>query len=209
MPPVLSQTDIVNGALADLGSRKRITAIDDNTSVAAEARTHWALIVAELLPKHPWNHAIKRVSLPLEEVLPEGLGWTYAYTIPADCERWLVPDSQDEDLWFEGEEEGGRILTDREAPLPLRYVSSILGADPSRWRPHFVTAVRTELAARMADFITQSETAVQRTREIADEALRAAKHADGMATGRTSRARVTRRSNWLTARERPYPQYGR
>lgn len=204
-----SQTAIVNGAAADLGSRSRINTIDDAGNLALQARTHWDSVVRDMLPKHTWNHAIKREFLPLQEVLPEGLGWAYAYTIPTDCARWLVPGREDDDLYFEGEEEGGRILTDREAPLPLRYISFSLGADPSRWRPHFAAAIRAELAARMADAITQSESTVNRTREIADRELMRAKRADGLASGRTSRGKVTVKSDWLAARERPYQHRGR
>lgn len=203
-----SQTEIINGALADLGSRSRINSISDPGNVAIQARTHWDAVVRETLPRHTWNHAITRDLLPLQEILAEGLGWKYAYLIPPDCARWLVPGREDGDLFFEGEEEGGRILTDREAPLPLRFVSFKLGADTSRWRPHFTAVIRTEMAARMADAITQSETVVQRTREMADAELKRGKRADGLATGRTQRGGVSVKSDWLIARGRPYQNNG-
>ncbi|WP_225205087.1 hypothetical protein [Novosphingobium huizhouense] len=204
-----SQTDIVNGALEDLGSRTRINAIDDTGRIAASARTHWASVVRELLPKHTWNFAIRRQNLPLQEALAEGAGWLYAYGLPGDCARWLPPSHEDGDRFFDGEEEGGRILTDREAPLPVRFISYELGSDTSKWPAHFAAAVRAELAARMADTVTQSETVVDRTRKLAQAALAAAKRADGLSTGRTSRRQVTVKSDWLGARERPYQRYGR
>ncbi|WP_292960510.1 hypothetical protein [Novosphingobium sp. UBA1939] len=203
-----SQTGIVNGALADLGSTTRLQSIDDRGNTAAQARQHWSDVVRELLPAHTWNFAIRRTVLPLQEELPAGLGWKYAYALPVDNMRWLVPNREETDLWFEGEEEGGRILTNREAPLPLRYISAELGMTVSRWPAHFVKAVRTELAARMADAVTQSESITDRARKSADAALKLAKRTDGLQTGRTSRSALAVKSDWLSAAHWPSPRAG-
>lgn len=198
-----SQTAIVNGALADLGSTTILQSIDDRGNTAAQARQHWPDVVRELLTAHTWNFAIRRTLLPLQEELPPGLGWKYAYALPVDSMRWLVPNREDADLWFEGEEEGGCILTNREAPLPLRYISAELGMMVSRWSAAFVKAVRSELAARMADAVTQSESITDRARKNADSALKLAKRTDGLQTGRTSRSALTVKSDWLTAARHP------
>lgn len=204
-----SQTRIINGALTDLGSTKRLQSINDSGNVAADIRAIWPDMVRNLLEQHTWNFAIQRTTVPLAEILPDGMGWQYAYDLPADCLRWLPPRRDDGMAYYEAENEGGRILTNREAPLPVRYVSVLLGENPSRWPPHFAKLARTELAALLADGITQSETTTQRKREEADAELRKARRRDGTENGRDSRSGVTVRSDWLQGRERPYNFIGR
>lgn len=204
-----SQTRIINGALTDLGSTSRLQSINDSGNVAADIRAIWPDMVRNLLEQHTWNFAIKRTTVPLAEILPDGMGWKYAYDLPSDCLRWLPPRRDDGMQYYTAECEGGRILTNAEAPLAVRYISVTVGENPSGWPPHFAKLARAELAAMLADGITQSETTTQRMREAADMELRKARRRDGMQTGRDSRSNVSVRSDWLIGRERSYQFSGR
>lgn len=204
-----SQTRIINAALADLGTTQRLQSINDSGNLAADVRALWPDMVRNLLEAHTWGFATRRTSVPLAEALPDGMGWRFAYDLPADCLRWLPPRRDDGMKFYTGEQEGGRVLTNAEAPLPIRYISVTQGENPSRWPPHFARLVQAELAALLADSVTQSETIVQRTREIADMELRKARRRDAMQSGRDSRTGVTVRSDWLLSRERPYQFTGR
>lgn len=204
-----SQTRIINGALAEIGSTTRLQSINDRGTLAADIRAIWPDMVRDMLEQHTWNFATKRTTVSLAEALPEGMGWLYAYDLPADCLRWLPPRRESGMQYFEAENEGSRVLTNAEAPLPIRFISVTLGENPSRWPPHFANLIKMELAARLADPVTQSETITKRTRDNADIALRRARRRDGMENGRDSRSGVTVHSDWLQGRERPYQFIGR
>lgn len=57
-----TQVQIVNRALAELGQNP-ITTIDDDIRTARFAKQAWAGLRDELLRLHPWNFAIKRITL--------------------------------------------------------------------------------------------------------------------------------------------------
>lgn len=201
-----NQPGIVNDALAELGSTARITSIDDKSGPAPDAKAVWDGMVRHLLADHPWNWAVKRTQLNAAAEKP-GFGYLRAFTLPADCLRWLPPSREDGDAHFEGVEEGGQILTDAAAPLPVRYISSTKALDIASWPPFFVEAVMLDLAARLAEPITQDESIKDRMLERAMRALKKAKRRDGQSSGNRTRNRVSQGSDWLAARDAPY--YGR
>ena len=67
-------------------------------------------------------------------------GFSYQYTLPADCLRFLSIEARKVDYQLEGD----KILVDDEGPLNIRYIARV--ADTSRYSPTFVAA----LAARWA-----------------------------------------------------------
>lgn len=203
MPDTPSQTSIVNDALGRLGSRIRLTSIaTDTTKIGQAANAAWGPALRLLLAAHPWNFAIRRRELNDTET--PAFGYDYAYTLPADNLKWLPPSREDGCDYFVGVQEGNAILTDTAAPLPCRYVSREWAEDMTRWPPHFAEAMTCEMMKRLAEPVTQSESAFDTAAEEAKAALKAAKRADGLSTGNRSRARVTTGSNWLSARLRPY-----
>lgn len=198
-----TQTGIVNSALSLLGSTSRVTSIDDPHGVAPDAKTQWESIVGGLLSDHPWNWAIKRAALNEADEKP-AFGFEHSYALPADCLRVLPPSREDDLDGYERREEGGFILTDAEAPLNVRYISANLGFSVSRWPAYFVRAVEYELAARLAEPVTQSSTMQTNMANMAYDALRKAKRKDGLASNHQTRNRVSHGSDWLDARRNPY-----
>lgn len=202
MPVPPSQTGIINDALARLGSLERITSIDGASAVARQAKAVWDGELRYLVGDHPWNFAIERALLN-ESFPAPAHGWLHAYQLPADCFRWLPPDMEDCEHWYEGVEEGGRVLTDAEAPLAVRYISNAKLDDWAHWPPAFVKAMTLLLAAALCEAVSGSQSTRDRLLGEADEAVRNAKRRDALASGNRSRRAVTARSNWLSAQRTP------
>ncbi len=201
-----TQTGIVNKALALLGSTSRVNSIEDSGSVAGHARAVWTMAWRELLADHPWNFALKRAVLNEAGEAP-AFGYDRSFNLPADCARWLAP-SIDEDIYFEAVLEGRQLLTNAEAPLPIRYISYDQAEAVDKWPPHFVSAMAARLAQEMAEAISQSESVDSKAMERADDLIRRAKRIDGYESGQRGRASVTVRSRWAGARHQSYSAKG-
>lgn len=197
MPKPLTQSAIVNSALSRLGSTERISSIDDAKEVAKHAAAHWDAVLRHLTGKHPFNFALEREQLPALSAVPAH-GWARQFKLPNDCLRFLPPRPGD-DVHYECEVEGGKILTDAEAPLNVRFISSAKVDDTSRWPPYFAEAVELELAARMCEAVTGASGLAKSLAEQAALSLKDAKRRDGLESGKAKRQSVHCRSRWLAA----------
>jgi uncharacterized protein with von Willebrand factor type A (vWA) domain len=74
--------------------------------------------------------------------------------------------------------EGGKILTDLEAPLKLLYVARI--EDTGAWDALFAEVFACRLAVEVCERLTQSNTKRQLAAEEYQQALRAAVRADAI-----------------------------
>lgn len=201
-----SQTDIVNAVLARIGSTERVNSIDEpGSNSARRIATQWDLARAYLTSLHPWNHAIRRAMLNASTELP-AFGWQYQFRLPNDCLRWLPPAHGDSD-YFDGEREGGFILSNMPGPLPVRYIADI-NTVPD-WSPGFVEALITCLAAWSALGVTEGLGISDRMGQAAELAVRKGKRMDGLETGQRRRGAVVGQSSWLSGRNRPFGWMGR
>lgn len=192
-------TNILNTALARIGSTERVTSFDDSTSNSAKrAQMIWDQLRRALLVRHPWNFAVGRETLNEASTVP-AFGWLHQYAIPATCLRWLPP-AKGDDGYFEGEREGNYILTNRVAPLPVRCIYDI--TDATKWSAGFVAAMEVALAAFLASPVTESVALAQFLDNVATEAVRVGKRIDGLETGRRTRRPARTESAWLGARNR-------
>lgn len=207
MPAAPSQTGIVNDAAARCGSTERIQSIDGGSTLAKAAKAVWDGVVRSTLADHPWNFALRRVQLNAGPT--PAFGFDFSYALPADCLRWLPPAREDGCNYFVGVLEDDAILTDAEAPLPVRYISSEPLDDWSHWPAPFVEAVTKAMAEALAEPLTASQSVGDRATEKAQAALKKAKRRDGLESGNRSASQVTAKSNWLQARFRPYNPFGR
>lgn len=192
-------TNILNTALARIGSTERVTSIDDTSSNSAKrAVAYWDQLRRLLLARHPWNFAIKRAELNEAGTAP-AFGWERQFAVPGDCVRWLPPTLGDKD-YYDGEREGDYILTNAMAPLPVRYIAD--ATDVTKWSAGFVAAMEIALAAYLTSPVTESVALMQYMGNAADDAVRLGKRIDGLETGRTKRQPVRAQSAWLNARNR-------
>lgn len=202
-----TQVGVINTALAMLGSTTRLQSINDNGNVAAHARAHWDMAVREMLADHPWNFAIRRTMLNEAGAAPE-FDYDNAFTLPADCLRWLPP-SPDDDSWFEAVCEGGKLLTNEAAPLPVRYISLELGEPVLNWSAHFAMAMAAKLALLLAEPITQSESTDSKMEGRFLAAIATAKRMDARESGHKRVRSVETRSRWAGAARSPARSFGR
>lgn len=192
-----SQTRIVNKAFVLLGTAQRIASLTDGSPLARQAAAVWDEARDEVLADHPWNFAIARAQLAASADFTPANEYSYAYELPGgDFLRWL-PWREGHADHFEGEQEGGYILSNAPAPIYIRYIRRI--EDVAKWSPAFTEAVAAKLAFYLADSVTARGGKRDRAEMAYDKALRDAKRQDGAATG-DRRRRYETRSSWLDSR---------
>lgn len=207
MPAPATKTGIVNAAAALLGSSERISDIESTGRLALAARAVWDLTIRTLLAEHPWNFAIERAQLNAGPV--PAFGFAHSFALPTDCVRVLAsPEDCRRDGWH-GEVENGCILTDADAALNIRYISSSRIDDCGRWSPHFAKAASYALAVDMAEDLTGAESIDAKLADRAMDALARAKRVDSLETHRGSHSRVRYSSRWLDGQARPFNYWER
>ncbi len=196
---VTSQTRIANRAFILLGTTARITSVDDPDPLAIQTKDLWHESRRQILVAHPWNCAIRRARLNKAGTVP-AFGYSAQFQLPADNLRWLPWVTGDCD-WFEGEEEGGAILSNEAGPINIRYIADI--EDVTKWSAHVQLLMAYRLAWDLCESATQISGNVDEAR-IAYEGqdgrggyLAEARRLDGMATGRRANDSARAGSRWL------------
>jgi hypothetical protein len=110
-----------------------------------------------------WRFCVKRANVAADVAAPT-FGYTYQYTVPADCLRILqvntyfpAPDLSDL-IGSGGQEyqlEGGKILTNFSGQMNLRYLGRI--TDPTKFDAAFDEAFAALLSYNVAEALTQSD----------------------------------------------------
>lgn len=152
-----SEVDIVNLAIARLGSASRVSSIDppDGSSLAANAATFYPMVRDSLLEMKDWPFAVTRSRLNelADATIPPP--YTHAYAMPSAA---IVPlsvrhadasdDSPPNRLSWEMLSDGTRVVfTDTEEAV-MRY--KVGATDPSKFTPLFVDALAWALAIQLA-----------------------------------------------------------
>lgn len=166
----VNQISICNSALIKVGA-DRISSITQDTRSAVLLNAIWDQVRDAVLRAHPWNFAIKRVTLNPTGTAPE-YEYDYAFDLPNDCLRVLEHQYNDVDFIVEN----GQILTD-EATFPCRYIYR--NDDPSDWDACFAEALSWRLARELAYAITQSSTLADQCEKSYMKALAEARSMDG------------------------------
>lgn len=168
-----SEVSICSNALLLLGD-KPISSLTENTDRARIASNLYPAVRDAMLRRHPWNCAVKRVTLSPEVATPD-FDYAYQFAMPGDLMRILqVGEYGCEDDY---QIEGLRILADTSV-LRLRYVWK--NTDVPSWDALLVDAITGEMAARMAYPITKSASLQQVMEAKVRDTLRQARAVDGM-----------------------------
>ena len=88
-----SVVNMCNPALNQLGAGA-ITALTENSKNARLCNARYETVRDAVFRSHPWNCLIKRQQLAADSDTPSW-GFTYQFTLPADCLRVLGIDSHD------------------------------------------------------------------------------------------------------------------
>ncbi len=180
-----SQVEIANRALTKIGEA-RILSLTDDVEAARVVSSLWDIVCDAELRSRNWNFSIVRTSLPALTAAPSW-GFDYQFQLPSDCLRVIQVDE-----YFPGPSmsdyrnrsealyqiEGGKILTDLEAPLKIRYVSRI--EDTGSWDSAFIEVFACRLAVEICERLTQSNTKRDLAWNEYGEAIKSAVRADAV-----------------------------
>lgn len=156
-----SVIQVANRALTKLGAA-RIISLDDDNKQARAIKSCFDDLLYDELRAHRWSFAIKRTALSADDAAP-AFGYDHQYTLPADFLRLDMIDDRYPDITMDnyiGSEvvdyvlEGGKILTNLNAPLKVRYGAKI--DDPALWDINFREALACRIAAEICEDLTQS-----------------------------------------------------
>lgn len=152
MPSGYSETQIFNAVLDRL-SEESVLSTGDEKAVARWLSRNYPLQRDVLLQRHTWNFAQARRSLAADTNKP-AFEWQYQYLLPEDCLRVLpiTADGKRNSPPIPYVVEGTLILTNKSAPLPVRYI--FRQTNPASFTPVFVDLLVQILAANFAYWIT-------------------------------------------------------
>jgi hypothetical protein len=164
-------TEIYNRAAQKLGA-KRITSIDENSTIAQELRTCAESVLEACLMSHRWSFAIKRAEIAADDPTPDW-GRSNAFSLPDDCLLVIPPYPEQDEVFRDWVLEGRKIITNYTAPLHIRYVSKV--TDPNLMDSLFREYYATMLAFELCEKITQSNTKKDGFRYDLDDIVNKAK----------------------------------
>lgn len=167
-----SAVQVCSNALLLLGAQT-INDFDDESDRATLVANLWPNALDAVLRSHPWNCAIKRVSLAPDSAAP-AFEYAYQFLLPGDCLRVLSIGEEDERPQFQIE--GRRILFD-ESELKLRYVYR--NEDIPSWDALLVQAAEAYMAMTCAYPITKSASMFSAMADLWDMKLKQARAVDG------------------------------
>lgn len=156
-----SIVDACNNALQRLGAA-RILSLSDNSREARSCNVAYDSNRRSELRKYMWNFAKTRAVLAPDSTAP-AWGYNYAFSLPTDCLRVIVPSDYDLDWSIES----GKILTNSTASpyggatstgasLSILYIRD--ETNPAAWDPIFFDLMTIAMAIDMCDDLTQSNT---------------------------------------------------
>lgn len=170
-----SKVDICNSALVLVGAGT-IASLDDNSPEARVCSVQYDSTRRDELRKHPWNFAIKRAVLAPDSTAPS-FDYKYQFTMPADCLRVL----RTNDYYLDWMIEGGKILTNLDTTLYLRYVADI--EDPTLFDASFYSVFAISLAQDICEKLTQSNVKQQNLAKAYSDEIREARRANAIESG--------------------------
>lgn len=169
---MVSKLEIFNAALDELGEAP----VSDTGEAIESARVlvrRYTRVVADCLAAGSWNFAMETIQADADTGVTPTFGYSKVFAKPAD---WVntVAISGDEFFTFPLTSyfDDSNFWSADFSPIYVRYVSSDtgLGLDMSRWTANFTRYVELELAERVCNKITQSETKREAIGKLRDKA---------------------------------------
>tara|TARA_R100001244_G_scaffold126689_1_gene97122 strand:- start:311 stop:892 length:582 start_codon:yes stop_codon:yes gene_type:complete len=164
-----SVVQICNSALNQLGASS-ITALTDNSKNARLCNERYTTVRDAVFRSHPWNCLVKRQTLAADTATPDW-GFTYQFTLPADCLRVLGIDSYDSNHKIEGR----KVLISSSA-VKLIYISQV--TDPNEMDVLLRETISAALAADMVYSITANPQMAKLFQEKYTLKISEARHTD-------------------------------
>ena len=164
-----STVDICNGALNQLGATTILSLTEDSKN-ARLCNSRYTQVRDALFRTHPWNCLQKRIQIAADSTAP-AWGFTYAYTLPADCLRLLKILDYDSNYKVEGR----KVLSNTET-MKILYVARV--TDPNEYDELLRETLSASLSADIAFAVTSNNTTSQNMYQLYQEKLRDARFVD-------------------------------
>tara|TARA_Y100001963_G_scaffold65263_1_gene91003 strand:- start:6381 stop:6962 length:582 start_codon:yes stop_codon:yes gene_type:complete len=164
-----SVVDICNGALNQLGASTILSLTEDSKN-ARLCNSRYTQVRDALFRTHPWNCLQTRLELAASSDSP-AWGFTYAYTLPANCLRLLRVLDYDSNYKVEGR----KILSDA-STMKILYIARI--TDPNEYDELLRETLSAALGADIAYAVTSNNTTSQNMIVSYQEKLRDARFVD-------------------------------
>ena len=164
-----SVVDICNGALNQLGASTILSLTEDSKN-ARLCNARYTQIRDSLFRSHPWTCLIKRVELARDTATPSW-GFSYQFTLPADCLRVLTILNYDYDYKIEG-----RKVLANHGTVKIQYISRI--EDPNQYDELLRETISAALAADIAYAVTSSNPTATNMYNLFQSKLKEARFTD-------------------------------
>lgn len=177
-----TKLELFNAALDELGEAP----VSDTGEVIESARVlvrRYDRVIADCLAAGSWNFAMETIQADADTGVTPTFGYAKVFAKPTD---WVntVAISGDEYFSFPliGYFDDANFWSADFSPIYVRYVSNDtgLGLDMQRWPANFTRFVELELAERVCNKITQSETKREAIGKLRDKARRKALAQDAL-----------------------------
>nr|BAR39379.1 tail tubular protein A [uncultured Mediterranean phage uvMED] len=164
-----SEVDICNGALNQLGASTILSLTEDSKN-ARLCNARYTQIRDSIFRSHLWNCLMKRVELAKDTATPSW-GFSYQFTLPADCLRVVTILNYDYDYKIEG-----RKILANHSTVKIQYVARI--TDPNQYDELLRECISAGLAADIAYGITSSNPVSSNMYALFQDKLREARFVD-------------------------------
>ena len=164
-----SVVDSCNGALNQLGA-STIRTLTEASMTAALCYARYTPVRDSWFRPHSWNCLIKRVELARDTEVPSW-GFSYQFTLPADCLRVLTILNYDYDYKVEG-----RKILANHGTVKIQYVARI--DDANQYDELLRETISAALAADIAYAVTSSNPTAANMYELFQSKLKEARFVD-------------------------------
>jgi len=164
-----STVDICNGALNQLGATTILSLTEDSKN-ARLCNSRYTQVRDGVFRSHPWNCLQKRVELAADTDAP-AWGFSYAYTLPADCLRLLRILDYDSNYKVEG-----RKILSNTSSMKILYIGRI--TDPNEYDELLRETLSASLAADIAFAVTSNNTTATNMYNLFQDKLKDARFVD-------------------------------
>lgn len=164
-----SVVDICNGALNQLGATTILSLTEDSKN-ARLCNSRYTQVRDAVFRSHPWNCLQKRVELAADTTAP-AWGFSYAYTLPADCLRLLRILDYDSNYKVEG-----RKILSNTSSMKILYIERI--TDPNEYDESLRETLSAALGADIAFAVTSNNQTASNMYNLFQDKLKDARFID-------------------------------
>ena len=164
-----STVDICNGALNQLGATTILSLTEDSKN-ARLCNSRFTQVRDAVFRSHPWNCLQKRVELAADTDAP-AWGFSFAYTLPADCLRLLRILDYDSNYKVEG-----RKILSNTSSMKILYIGRI--TDPNEYDESLRETLSAALGADIAFAVTSNNQTATNMYNLFQDKLKDARFID-------------------------------